>query len=135
MSTTSAYIVKQRGGEVKGSPTTGAVLPTPLRRDVERFWAHVDTSGSRDACWPRRTRTGPARTRGNFSYGTPRRQVNAHRLSYELLVGPVPAGFHVRHRCEVKSCSYPAHLVLMSPHDHSRLTQAQRRSQVLEVLP
>lgn len=34
----------------------------------------------------------------------------AHRVSYELLVGPIPAGLELDHLCRVRHCINPAHL-------------------------
>jgi hypothetical protein len=33
-----------------------------------------------------------------------------HRLSYELLVGPIPAGLEIDHLCRVRACLAPEHL-------------------------
>lgn len=34
----------------------------------------------------------------------------AHRLVYELLVGPIPAGLQIDHLCRVRNCVNPAHM-------------------------
>ena len=35
-----------------------------------------------------------------------------HRLTYQLLVGPIPAPLELHHRCENEPCCNPAHLEL-----------------------
>lgn len=48
-------------------------------------------------------------------YGRLTRQkkpLDAHRFFYENMVGPVPDGMEVCHRCDTPSCVNPAHLFL-----------------------
>jgi hypothetical protein len=37
-----------------------------------------------------------------------------HRVVYEYLVGPIPAGLQTDHLCRVRACSNPAHLELVT---------------------
>lgn len=53
---------------------------------------------------------------GLFSMnGTPR---GAHRIAYELYVGPIPDGLYVCHACDVKRCVRPDHLWLGTQADN-----------------
>lgn len=54
-------------------------------------------------CWPWQGAIGKL---GYGTYGT----LFAHRLSYEYLVGPIPAGTELDHTCRNKTCVNPAHL-------------------------
>lgn len=72
---------------------------------MERFWGKVDRSGD---CW--------LWTAGRFAgtgYGMfwlDGRTRLAHRVAYELAVGPIPAGKQLDHLCRVKACVRPEHL-------------------------
>jgi hypothetical protein len=46
--------------------------------------------------------------KGYGVYGKPRRF--AHRIVYEEIVGPIPAGLTIDHLCRVKCCVNPAHM-------------------------
>lgn len=76
---------------------------------VARFWAKVDRNGP-GGCWLWTAAT--AVGYGHFSWGphSARKQVKAHRLAYELLVGPIPDGLTIDHLCRVTRCVNPAHL-------------------------
>lgn len=49
-------------------------------------------------------------------------------MSYELSNGPIPAGMHVLHRCDVPLCVRPSHLFLGSNYDNIRDRMRKGRS-------
>lgn len=71
----------------------------------ERFWNFVrkDKSG----CWI--WTGGKANGYGQFT-ALKRKQVKAHRFSYELLRGPIPVGLVLDHLCRTPACVNPDHL-------------------------
>lgn len=66
-----------------------------------------------DGCW---IWTGATNGHG---YGQCPKGGLAHRFVYETLVGPIPSGMVVHHRCETPPCCNPEHLELMTRSDHS----------------
>lgn len=82
--------------------------PAPL---AERLAKLVNVEGD-DGCW---IFTGHKDKKGYGRIGvqqSPGKWKNrrAHRVSYELLVGPIPAGLQLDHLCRVPSCVNPDHL-------------------------
>lgn len=74
----------------------------------DRFWAKVDASGD---CWEW-TAAITADGYGNFSMVRDGRKIYryAHRLTYQSLVGEIPAGLVIDHLCRNRKCVNPAHL-------------------------
>lgn len=73
---------------------------------VRGFWARIEKG---DDCWLWR---GAMRPNGYGGYVMNRVPVYAHRLSWQIHHGPIPAGLFVCHRCDVKRCVRPDHLFL-----------------------
>lgn len=72
-----------------------------------RFWAKVQKT---DGCW---LWTGHVTPEGYGRFSRQRRLVGPHRLSYEMVHGPIPDGMQVdhHHTCP-KNCVNPDHLRL-----------------------
>lgn len=47
---------------------------------------------------------------GHIYSPTHGRILKAHRVAYELFVGPIPAGLHIDHLCRNRACVRPDHL-------------------------
>jgi hypothetical protein len=92
------------------------LVPANNRAPVEhRFWAKVNKDGpihpTHGKCWLWTAGTLPAgygRFAGNL----------AHRYSWRLHVGPIPAGMSILHKCDTPSCVNPRHLFLGTQQDN-----------------
>lgn len=78
----------------------------PVEEWASRFWDKVDKDGH-DGCW---LWTDATSWNGYGRFYTGSRVMSAHRLSYELAVGPIPDGLQIDHLCRVRACVNPAHL-------------------------
>lgn len=47
-------------------------------------------------------------------------RMSAHRLAYELTVGPIPDGLHLDHLCRTRSCVEPSHLEPVTAAENQR---------------
>jgi hypothetical protein len=43
---------------------------------------------------------------------------SAHIVAWELLIGPIPEGRELHHRCENKGCANPWHLLPLTSAEH-----------------
>lgn len=95
--------------------------PGPRPVPVElRFWNKVDKNGplfNGEPCW--------LWTAARSSEGYGRIAVNrissyAHRVAYEMEVGPVPDGLQLDHLCRNRVCVNPAHLEPVTTGENTR---------------
>jgi hypothetical protein len=82
---------------------------------IARFWQKSIYQPA-NGCWEWTAKI------NSFGYGvfTPlldggKTSVMAHRFAYELLIGPIPAGYQLDHLCRNRRCVNPNHLDPVSP--------------------
>lgn len=79
----------------------------------------VDTGHGSGPCWVwqwSRFNTGYGRLALSNGY------VTIHRLTYRMLVGPIPPDHELHHTCENKPCCNPDHLLPVTREEHLKLT-------------
>lgn len=89
----------------------------------QRFWEKVDKNGS-GGCW---LWIGALDGSGYGSIAVNRIATKAHRYSWELHFGEIPAGLLVCHKCDVRNCVRPDHLFLGTPDDNMKDKKAKGR--------
>lgn len=96
-----------------------------------RFWSRVD-KGDGSGCW---LWTGAIAKHGGAGlfYLNDKNAVYAHRLSYQLLVGEIPPGCFVIHRCTALTCVRPDHLFLGFAKDRVTRNRTVRQPWIIDM--
>ena len=105
-----------------GSPIKNT--PKPLQ---DRFWEKVDKSGT---CWLWTSNCNPA---GYGSFLIAGKNRVAHRVAYELLVGPIPEGMFLDHICHTTKCVRPDHLRPATPKQNGENRRGAQSNSVTGV--
>jgi len=92
----------------------GGPMPSHPTTTTRKFWAKIDKDGpppefrpSLGACW---LWLGYISPQGYGKLTRERRQIQAHRYTYELLGGTIPADLDLDHLCRVRHCVRPEHM-------------------------
>lgn len=88
-------------------------------KTLKRFWDKVNKNGTigkhrpdLGPCWLWTACIKGGSCGGYGSFNLKGKTTNAHRLAYELLIGPIPKGLYCDHLCRVRHCVNPYHLEL-----------------------
>ena len=79
---------------------------------VEDFWRRVDKT---ESCW---TWKGEIVSSGYGRFPWQSGRILAHRFSFSLVNGPIPAGMFIDHICRNRSCVNPSHMELVTHRDN-----------------
>lgn len=90
----------------------------PPHNDYRRgFFKNIKFYSDPRVCWVWK---GSIHHTGYGIHFIKKRQLLAHRYSFEYFVGSIPPRYVVHHSCQTKGCVNPRHLRLISHSEHSR---------------
>lgn len=104
----------------RGLPTTPVAERIKLNVAVKPFTGCWEWKGSK--------KRGYGHTIIGSRVDGTRRNIAAHRLSYETFIGPIADGMEVCHRCDNPSCVNPEHLFLGTRQDNIDDREAKQRN-------
>jgi hypothetical protein len=112
---TTHYARLRRSGQVE------------LKSAEDRFWANVDKGDLSTDCWLWK---GQLDALGYGRIWVKSRTLYVHRFAYELIVGLIPDGLTIDHRCSVRHCVNPLHLAPETLQENVRLAQSANAAKV-----
>jgi hypothetical protein len=88
--------------------------------NITQFWSRIKV-GVWDECWPW---TGAKHAHGYGQLSMDGRRLYAHRVAYELTMGPIPERYEIDHvverGCHHRDCCNPFHLEAVTPEENKR---------------
>lgn len=114
---------RRNGDPLAYHDKTRVAALAPAALFAERATKGEDPAG----CW---LWAGPLLPNGYGRFG----KSTAHRKSWELHHGPIPAGLYVCHSCDVPACVNPGHLWLGTAADNRHDCDAKGRAAIGEAL-
>lgn len=109
-------------GAIADQPRSRQTRIGPSEHDDTHFWARVE-GGDASTCWLWRG------SKDKDGYGVLQRNkrvVRAHRWSYGLLRGDIPAGLVTDHTCQTPACVNPWHIDLVTAAENTRRVNARK---------
>jgi hypothetical protein len=112
----------------------------PLIPAAVRLWTYIDKEGPTPsvrpdlgACWMWTARV------DRDGYGTftddEGRTRQAHRIAYELQIGPIPPGLEIDHLCAVRACMRGSHLEAVTHAENLRRGEGGRNNRLKTHCP
>lgn len=98
----------------------------------QKFWEKVSIPENAGDCW---IWTGSKLRGGYGNININHKTKQAHRLSYELHYGKIPAGLDVLHKCDNPPCVNPHHLFLGTDKTNAEDRSAKGRTVKGVLLP